>query len=114
MEVPAGGEIPETRPPGGKPLVRLLQLIESRGDENAASAAIEAAVPEESEDIFYTRADKFTAFPSRRAPRRARCTKLTGKEGGPVLEDIARQFIEMGPPAGPPTGTGPQWTSLGP
>ena len=38
------GEVPAPSAPGGKPLVRLLQLLEARGYEEAATGATDACL----------------------------------------------------------------------
>jgi len=69
-----GGE--RRRPPGGKPLVRLLQLLESAGYTGPTETALDAAVSHENRDEFRKRAIQFSAAPSEeghpggpRAPR---------------------------------------------
>src|SRR5215212_12096605 len=59
-----GEEEQERRPPGGKALVRLLELLERAGYTDAAEAAVEAAIPEQARDAFLERAAQFTAAPS--------------------------------------------------
>jgi hypothetical protein len=95
--------------PGGKVLARLLQLLEARGFERAASAAIKAAVPEQYRTLFYSRADRFTASPARRA---ARAESIAPGATTPTIDDIAQEIIALQP--GPPTGSGPLWSSIGP
>ena len=94
--------------PGGKALLRLLHLLDSRGYEGLASAVVDAAVPDQVQDQFYARAEKFM-FPARAPDFR----------GGPPAEvspseTIARQQIAAVHQTGPPTGIGPQWRTLGP
>jgi hypothetical protein len=100
-------EVTPPRTPGGKPLIRLLQLLEARGLEKAAAGAIDAAVPEASKDLFYSRAARFTSAPSREAARSG-----AGGTGGAGIEGLAEE--QAAQQTGPPTGSGPQWSSLGP
>ena len=58
------------RTPGGKPLLRLLQLLEARGYEHVAEATIETAVPEESREVFYARVEQHTSSPTRQVAGR--------------------------------------------
>src|SRR4051812_49764723 len=51
------------RPPGGKPLMRLLQLLESAGFNEAASTAVDAAIAGPDRDSFRASAREFTAAP---------------------------------------------------
>ncbi|HET7504179.1 MAG TPA: hypothetical protein VFK02_24330, partial [Kofleriaceae bacterium] len=93
---------------GGRPLLRLLHVLEQRGLEDTAVAAIEAAVPEEARERFYARAEAMTASPVRRLARRA-ARAAVATEAEPM---IAQATLDV-PPPGPP-GPGPQWRSLGP
>ena len=43
------------KPPGGKALLRLLDLLESRGLSEAAAATVAAAVPEEQKADYASR-----------------------------------------------------------
>lgn len=101
--------------PGGKPLLRMLELLEARGYERVAKAAIEAAVPEESRDEFYRRAEPITSAPSRKVARSKKTAE--GSEAPAAAASIAEAHMaaaeQAGPPMGPP-GPGPQWRSLGP
>jgi hypothetical protein len=107
------GEVPAPPTPGGKPLVRLLQLLEARGYEEAAAGAIDAAVPEESRDLFYARAERFTSSPSRRVAQPGGAgAKPGGKAVRSGIGDLALE--QAAQQTGPPTGSGPQWSSLGP
>ena len=54
--------------PGGKALLRLLHLLDSRGYEGLASAVVDAAVPDQVQDQFYARAEKFMSPARRIAP----------------------------------------------
>jgi len=126
--VPEEGRPERRRPPGGKALMRLLQLLESAGYTEAANATIELAVSEEAKEEFKAKAMQFTSAPGESAPggetsppRRARRSRAAAESetaeaeaGATPAEDIARMYMEVGEHLGPPSGTGPQWRSLGP
>ena len=113
------------RPPGGKPLIRLLQLLETAGYATPAETAVEVAVSEENRVEFRTRAVQFTAAPSGvvpgggtaapSRPRRGRTTESAGDRGeGRAAPGIAQMYMAAAEHRAPPTPTGPQWRSLGP
>lgn len=107
------------RIPGGGALVRLLQLVEARGYHDIAAAAIDAAVPDEALGLFYARAERFTSSPTRRVAQVSEAAaKAPDQTAGPAVppgvETIALDHIAAVQQAGVPTGTGPQWRSLGP
>jgi hypothetical protein len=100
-----------SRPPGGKVLLRQLQLLESAGFTEAAELAIQSAVSEEAREQFQARAVQFTATPSG-IPSGVGTAAEVGT--GSATEDIGRMYLEVAEHLGPPTSTGPQWRSLGP
>lgn len=123
------------RPPGGKPLVRLLQLLESAGLQETADAAVQVAVSDEGRGAFLERAARFTAAPGGEpaggAPARAPRARSRGRrpaaeedaeaapaapetEAGAEARDLAQTYLAVGEQLGAPTGSGPQWRSLGP
>ena len=59
----AVAEAAPKKPPGGKALLRLLQLLESRGFEESAAEVIDAAVHDEARDELRSRLKQFTAAP---------------------------------------------------
>jgi hypothetical protein len=95
--------------PGGKPLLRLLQMLDSRGLAASAARIVQEAVPEELRASFRARALRYSASPS--GPAAEEATKDAGPEEGSALSEIARELLT--PPPVPPTGSGPQWSSLG-
>jgi hypothetical protein len=97
--------------PGGKPLLRLLQMLDSRGLAASAARVVQDAVPEELRASFRARALKFSASPPGRGAA-AKSKKAAAPEEDSGLTDIARELLT--PPPGPPSGSGPQWSSLGP
>ncbi len=116
------GEEERRRPPGGKALFRLLQLLESSGYTETANATIESAVSEDNREEFRAQAARFTAAPGGPPPgdrpsahsdpsRRSR----TSEEGGTaVAENVAQIYLEAAERLAPPTPTGPLWRSIGP
>ena len=98
-----------SRPPGGKSLIRLLQLLESAGYTGAASVAIQTAVREQDREEFREVTEQFSLIPSDETPDRALVERETV-----VAEDIAQTYLEVGEQLGPPTSIGPQWRSMGP
>ena len=59
-----------SRPPGGKSLIRLLQLLESAGYTGAASVAIQTAVREQDREEFREVTEQFSLIPSDETPDR--------------------------------------------
>lgn len=115
------------RPPGGKALLRLLQLVESAGLSDVAEETLVAAVPEETRTLFQEQMRQFTAAPegaavARRTPQRRRRTGAAEPEGetGALRVDtasaasVAQTYMAVAEQLGQPTPTGPQWRSLGP
>src|ERR671916_1259424 len=110
------------RPPGGKALVRLLQLLESAGYTETANATVQSALgEEEARQEFWELDTRFTAAPGGETPSDETSpssgSRAYSDEGetadaepsGAVAEDIARTYLEVGEQLGPPTPTGPQW-----
>jgi hypothetical protein len=78
---------------GGKALRRLLYFLGRRGFTATAEQTIATAVAEEHQAALRHQLAQFA----------------TGASG-----DAGTSAAVPGPPTGPPTGTGPQWSSLGP
>lgn len=119
-----GAEV-RRRPPGGKALWRLLALVESAGYSGVASAVVQTAIQEESREEYGARAALSTAAPGGQAPqgvtpaarrggRRAAPAPGAADEDAATSSDIAPMYLLAGQNLGQPTGTGPQWRSLGP
>jgi hypothetical protein len=108
--------------PGGKPLLRLLQLLATEGRSEEAEASIRLAVPVERQDEARTLAAAVGAAPGGEAAtapssgRRRRVTKAQREAAAEPVEakDVAQAFMDAAEQLGPPTGTGPQWRWLGP
>lgn len=99
------------RPPGGKVLLRELQLLESAGFTGVAAAAIQAVVNESQREEFLAQEAQFTAAPSSEPISAAMVAEV---DAGIAAEGIAQLYMEATERLGPPTATGPQWRSLGP
>ena len=107
--------------PGGKPLLRMLQLLEERGYDQVARAEIENIVPEAARDLFYSRAKSVISSRLQKGARRkktkgesATIAGETPSTAAGIAETHMAAVEQAGPPTGPPTGSGPQWRSLGP
>lgn len=106
------------RPPGGKALLRLIELLGSRAEVGAVDIALEkAAVPEATKTALLERTETLFAAQSStesdntETKKVAADIKASTEESAEVIPEIV---IPTGPPTGPPTGVGPQWRSLGP
>lgn len=113
-----GGET-APRPPGGKALLRLLELLERNGYADLADETARLAVPEDdAERVMGMVARPGDDGDGRGRRRRARRAGGGGDEGAgdraAVAEDVARAHVEALEQMGPPTPTGPQWRSCGP
>ena len=115
--------------PGGKALMRLLQILETTGLTETANEAVDMAVAQDDREAVMERARQFSAAPggetlSPRSPRRARRTRRrqgaedeeteTSSAGAVESKDLAQIYANTAERLGPPTPTGPQWRSLGP
>ncbi len=129
---PSSAELPRAKPPDGKALLRLLDLLESRGFSQAAEATVAMAVPEE----------RRAEYGSGSALRMRAAPEAYKSEGGAAIQEgsvegeaqqpgtltataVSSAYMAAaeedgpgsataGPPTGPPTTSGPQWRSLGP
>jgi len=109
---------PTERPPGGKSLARLLQLLESRGFEESAATVVDAAVGGEARTEFRARLDQFSAAPAAKSrgagERQARRARTTDQSADAAPAEVGETYLAAGVQLTPPSGTGPQWRSLGP
>ena len=114
----AEGDGERRRSPGGKPLVRLLQQLESAGYTRTAGTTLRIAVPEEeAREEFRQEAAQFTAAPGGQAlegepPPGDESEEPSG--GAAVAEAVAQMYADASERLGVPTATGGQWRSLGP
>ena len=118
------------RPYGGKAMLRLLELLETQGLSPLAEAAASAATTDDvrTEAVAHARSLGLLseAPPARRArPRKRTAAAEQDGEAEPAEEagaaeaatpeTVAATYAEVAADrTGPPTGTGPQWRSLGP
>jgi hypothetical protein len=105
-----GAERP--KPPGGKPLLRMLQLLGQAGYDDTATAAVTTAIDESQQPEFQEFAQRLapTFIPAK--PSKARRAKA---EPAPAAaEDAANEMMRAAEFLGPPSPTGPQWRALGP
>jgi hypothetical protein len=127
--VETSGEAKEKRrrPPGGKALIRQLQLLESAGYVQLKEEMIESSVSEEAREELRTYDARFTAVPTAEAPEDDTSSPRRGRgRGSPGTEEeeagtdesaiggIANEYLQVGEHLGPPTPIGPRWQSLGP
>jgi len=110
------------RPPGGKALVRLLQMLERSGHTETANSTLEFTLDDEKREDFRTKAIQFTAAPTRKPPDGNSSTGSgqpssadeETEAGSSDAENVAQMYLEASKHLGPPTSTRPQWRSLGP
>lgn len=115
----AAAAAPAGKPPapaGGKVLLRLVHELERRGLAPLARTTVADAVADPSRGAFAQRAERFGATSAQAA------AATTGAAAGPAaahgdaggLGALAAEYLAVGQQTGAPTGTGPQWRSLGP
>jgi hypothetical protein len=110
---------PPPRPTGGKPLLRLLDLLAGAGYSEPVTASIELAVDGESANTVRAEVEAYVSLPlpgnGAAAGGKARSRKRAAKQAPEaVAEGIALAHMSAAEQLGPPTATGPQWRSLGP
>jgi hypothetical protein len=121
------GPVMVERPPGGKVLLRMLQLLGNAGYEDTAVATVNLAVDPSQQRTLRDRGSALVAMPAEVG--RSRTTKKTAKKAtkktakktatadaatSGIAEEVASAYIAAAEQLGPPTATGPQWRSLGP
>jgi hypothetical protein len=103
---PAPAEAQNRSLPGGKPLLRLIDLLAPKGLDAALETAIGTAVAGEEADaqrhLTQLGVDVAAAQPATRAD-----------DAAPAA-DVAAAYAEAAQQMSAPTATGPQWRSLGP
>ncbi|HEY6892140.1 MAG TPA: hypothetical protein VI300_30330, partial [Solirubrobacter sp.] len=108
---------PLQRPTGGKPLLRLLNLLEGAGYSEQATATIGLAVDGDSPDELRAQIDAYVTLPhpgnGAKSPKRSR-KRAAKRAPEAVAEEVALAHMAAAEQLGPPTATGPQWRSLGP
>jgi hypothetical protein len=96
-------------PPGGKALIRLVQLLEAKGQTDLATAAIHSAVPSALRKSFLTRAGKPASPIVHEAMKDVTPESVALKQ-----ETATRAYLAAARQMGPVSDGGPQWRSLGP
>ncbi|MCU1256760.1 MAG: hypothetical protein JWM83_3059 [Candidatus Angelobacter sp.] len=96
-------------PPGGKALIRLVQLLEAKGQTDLATAAIHSAVPSALQKSFLTRAGKPASPMVHEAMK-----DVTAESVALRQERATRAYLAAARQMGPVSDGGPQWRSLGP
>lgn len=123
-----GAERERRRPPGGKPLLRLLQMLETAGFADFAKATVDVAIGEADREAFRARAKAFSAAPEGEAPgtappprrRRGRSTAAEADseesedEYASAAVELGELYLQAGQRLEDPPVAGPQWRSLGP
>ncbi len=104
---------PTPRPPGGKALLRLLQMLESAGLSTVAEEAVARTVSEDAgADVRSSLAGLGMALT---APAGVHAAGAEDDAGATSAKDIAQAYLTTADArTGPPTGSGPQWRSVGP
>lgn len=104
------------RPPGGKALLRLLQMLESDGLTDLAERIVRGAVSQErAERVMEIARESGIVSPSSGDQAEPERSAAEGDEDATgIFESIGRAYLEASEQMGPPTSTGPQWRSCGP
>jgi hypothetical protein len=105
------------RPPGGKALLRKLQLLGTAGYDDVAVEAIGLAIDEGQVDELRTRTEGIVPLPAqlRGGSRRAKkaVSSASAAKAAPA-EPVAAEMIETAQVLGQPDPSLPQWRQLGP
>ena len=97
------------RYPGGKAALRLLQLLESSGQTQAAASVVNAAAPEGDREGFLAVAVRYSAAPTPEASATA------AAETTDAATDISAEYLSVGQQMTiAPSEAAAQWRSLGP
>src|SRR6185369_12126735 len=102
------------RPPGGKALLRKLQLLGSSGYDEAAADAISRAVAGDQVEELRARAEGVVPLPGQVRANGRRARKATAARPSVSSEEVAVAMQEAAAVLGPPDPSLPQWRSLGP
>lgn len=109
------------RPLGGKPMLRLLEMLQSQSLTQVAEEVARGAVAEEAQGAAVDRARELDLLPAKPPARKRKAKEPEAAEvaGGPaevaVPTEVATLYAEAAQDlTGPPTATGPQWRSIGP
>ena len=103
--------------PGGKALLRILQILEREGLDRVAAETVDMAVAPENQGPLTDVLENLTTAPTGEAvatdTASAEARSVEG-EAPPQDEELAQAYVDAVEQLGPPTATGPQWRSLGP
>jgi hypothetical protein len=102
------------RPPGGKALLRKLQLLGSSGYDEVAVEAIGLALDESQVDDLRTRTEGVVPLPAQMRGGSRRAKKAVSSAKGSPAEQVAAEMLETVGVLGPPDPSLPQWRALGP
>jgi photosystem II stability/assembly factor-like uncharacterized protein len=98
------------RPPGGKALYRQINLLESAGYLQLAREQLNASVSDDNREQAVAFHEQFVAA----AGGDVVAETALGAAPENLAANVANEYLQTGQLLGPPTGTGPQWRSLGP
>jgi len=103
------------RPVGGKPMLRLLEMLRSRSLAQVAEQMAGSSVADDEQDAAVDRARELNLLPAMPARR----SRAKGGETSPQAVaspmEVASAYAQAAENlTGPPTATGPQWRSVGP
>lgn len=114
---------PEERPPGGKALLRLVEILSRSGLYEVAQQTVDAAVAEQAPVVMSVAASMGLEAPPTRGSRSggatarrptARARQKIQADSAEAATSYTEDWLEAASQLGPPTPTGPQWRSLGP
>ncbi len=96
-------------PPGGKALIRLVQLLEAKGQSELAAAAIQSAVPAALQKLFLARAGKSSSSALQKVMKDVTPESVASRQ-----ETATRVYLGAALQIPPVSDGDPQWRSLGP
>lgn len=104
------------RPPGGKALLRQLQLLESAGYHHFAQEQIQVAVSEDQQEEANALIQQTGAAPPEIAGQTVLAPTISGGQRNSAIlsAEIGQEYLAAGQQTIAPTGIGPQWQSIGP
>ena len=114
---------PEQRPPGGKALLRLVEILTRSGLDEVAQQTVEAAVAEQAPVVMGVAASMGLVAPPASGSRSgastarrptARARQKIQADSAEAATSYTEDWLDAASQLGPPTPTGPQWRSLGP
>ena len=103
-----------TRPPGGKALLRKLQLLGSSGYEEVAAEALSMALDEGQLEDLRARTTQVVPLPGQAKGNGRRAKKAAAAAKAVPAEQVATAMQEAAVMLGQPDPSLPQWRQLGP